>query len=93
MLGKLSPEEILRQVVEQLMAKDRPPERRDLIDELLHSMSCRAAVKAGDSLAIEEVVSLLLQRDLCQDSHHCPHGRPTALVFTKDELDRRFRRI
>jgi len=93
MLGKLSPEEILRQVVEQLMAKDRPPERRDLIDEMLHSMSCRAAIKAGDSLAIEEVVSLLLQRDLCQDSHHCPHGRPTALVFTKDELDRRFRRI
>ena len=93
MLGKLSPEEILRQVVEQLMAKDRPPERRDLIDELLHSMSCQAAIKAGDSLSIEEVVSLLLQRELCQDSHHCPHGRPTALVFTKDELDRRFRRI
>jgi DNA mismatch repair protein MutL len=79
--------------VEQLMAKDRPPERRDLIDELLHSMSCQAAIKAGDSLSIEEVVSLLLQRELCQDSHHCPHGRPTALVFTKDELDRRFRRI
>ena len=93
MLSKLSPEEILRQVVEQLMSKNRPPERRDLIDEMLHSMACRAAIKAGDSLSTEEVISLLLQRHLCQDAHHCPHGRPTALVFTKEELDRRFKRI
>ena len=93
MLGKLSPAEILRQVVEQLVAENRPPERRDLIDELLHSMACRAAIKAGDSLSLDEVISLLLQRHLCQDAHHCPHGRPTALVFTKEELDRRFKRI
>ncbi len=93
MLGKLSPAEILRQVVEQLMAENRPPERRELIDELLHSMACRAAIKAGDSLSLDEVISLLLQRHLCQDAHHCPHGRPTALVFTKEELDRRFKRI
>jgi len=93
MLGKISPAEILRQVVEQLVAENRPPERRDLIDELLHSMACKAAVKAGDSLSLDEVVSLLLQRHLCQDAHHCPHGRPTALVFTKEELDRRFKRI
>jgi DNA mismatch repair protein MutL len=93
MLEKLSPAEILRQVVEQLVAENRPPERRDLIDELLHSMACRAAIKAGDSLSLDEVISLLLQRHLCQDAHHCPHGRPTALVFTKEELDRRFKRI
>jgi DNA mismatch repair protein MutL len=93
MLEKISPGEILRQVVEQLVAENRPPERRDLIDELLHSMACKAAVKAGDSLSLDEVISLLLQRHLCQDAHHCPHGRPTALVFTKEELDRRFKRI
>ena len=93
MLGKLSPEEILRQVVEQLMAENRPPERRDLIDKMLHSMACRAAIKAGDSLSTEEVISLLRERHLCQDAHHCPHGRPSALVFTKEELDRRFKRI
>ena len=93
MLGKLSPADILRQVVEQLMAENRAPERRDLIDELLHSMACRAAIKAGDSLSLDEVINLLLQRHLCQDAHHCPHGRPTALVFTKEELDRRFKRI
>ena len=87
------PREVLRQVAVQLADGERVPEKRDLIDELLHSMACRAAIKAGDSLSLDEVISLLLQRHLCQDAHHCPHGRPTALVFTKEELDRRFKRI
>jgi DNA mismatch repair protein MutL len=36
---------------------------------------------------------LLAQRHLAQDHHHCPHGRPTTLVFTREQLDRQFKRI
>jgi DNA mismatch repair protein MutL len=93
MLANLNPGEMLRQVVEQLLAGGRLPEPRDLLDALLHMISCKAAVKAGDRLAPEEVTALLEQRHLCQDAHHCPHGRPTALVFTREELDKRFKRI
>jgi len=92
MLANLAPADMLRQVVEQLITSSRTPERRDLVDELLHMISCKAAIKAGDRLAPEEVTSLLEQRHHYQDSHHCPHGRPTALVFTREELDRRFKR-
>jgi DNA mismatch repair protein MutL len=92
MLANLSPAEMLRQVVEQLLAGSRTPERRDLVDELLHMIACKAAIKAGDRLAPEEITALLEQRRHYQDSHHCPHGRPTALVFTREELDRRFLR-
>jgi DNA mismatch repair protein MutL len=35
----------------------------------------------------------LEHRGLAQDHHHCPHGRPTALVFTREQLDRQFKRI
>jgi DNA mismatch repair protein MutL len=92
MLRNVSPGELLRQVVDQMMAGGQTPQRRDLLDELLHMISCKAAVKAGDRLSADEVTALLEQRHLCQDAHHCPHGRPTALVFTREELDRRFRR-
>ena len=61
-----------------MMEGGKGPARRDLLDELLHMMSCKAAVKAGDPLSPEEVSALLEQRDLCQDAHHCPHGRPTV---------------
>jgi DNA mismatch repair protein MutL len=92
MLANLAPADMLRQVVEQLLATTRTPERRDLLDELLHMIACKAAIKAGDRLAPEEITALLEQRHHYQDSHHCPHGRPTALVFTREELDRRFKR-
>jgi DNA mismatch repair protein MutL len=93
MLAKIAPEKILRHAVDLLLSGGKSPDRRDLLDELLHMMSCKAAVKAGDPLAFEEVQELLEQRQYYQDSHHCPHGRPTALLFSCDELDRRFKRI
>jgi DNA mismatch repair protein MutL len=92
MLANLSPAETLRQVVELLVSSPRTPERRDLIDELLHMIACKAAIKAGDHLSGEEITALLEQRHCYQDAHHCPHGRPTALVFSREELDRRFKR-
>lgn len=92
MLAGCSPAELLRSVVERLTAGGRLPERRDLLDELLHMLSCKAAIKAGDPLAPEEISALLRERHLAQDSHHCPHGRPTELVFTREELDRQFKR-
>ncbi|MBL8827291.1 MAG: DNA mismatch repair endonuclease MutL [Planctomycetaceae bacterium] len=92
MLRHFRPAEVLRAMVDQLASGNRQLERRDLIDELLHMMSCKAAVKAGDPLTPDEVDALLEQRHLAQDTHHCPHGRPTMLVFTKEELDKQFKR-
>ncbi len=90
MLANLDPAELLQQVAQQLTEGARPPDRRDLFDELLHMVSCKAAIKAGDHLSTEEITALLEHRHLVQDAHHCPHGRPTTLVFTREELDRRF---
>lgn len=92
-LGRVAPEEVLRQAIAQLAGGGGQLSQRELVDELLHMMACKAAVKAGDPLAPEEVAALLAQRTDYADTHHCPHGRPTALIFTEKELDRRFRRI
>lgn len=93
MLGKLDPEPIVRDLVERLDTPGKQPDRRDLLDEMLHMMSCKAAIKAGHRLSPEEMEMLLRKRHLVQDAHHCPHGRPTALVLSRDELDRQFGRL
>lgn len=93
MLANWRPAEVLRDLVEKLLSGGKQPEMRDLLDELLHMIACKAAVKFGDRLTPEEIEALLAQRHLAQDSHHCPHGRPTALVFTREDLDRQFKRI
>ena len=93
MLANIPPAEVLRAVLEQILTGVKRPDQRDLLDELLHTIACKAAIKAGDHLAPEEITALLEQRHLVEDAHHCPHGRPTALVFTREELDKRFKRI
>jgi len=93
LLGRVSPAELVRQAVDRFQSGDGRADLGDLVDELLHMMACKAAVKAGDPLTPEEVAALLEHRTLCRDAHHCPHGRPTALVFTRGELDKRFKRV
>jgi DNA mismatch repair protein MutL len=93
MLANLPPAEMLRLLLEPLLSAGKTPDHQDLLDELLHTIACKAAIKAGDRLAPEEIESLLLQRHLAHDSHHCPHGRPAALIFTREELDRQFKRV
>jgi DNA mismatch repair protein MutL len=92
LLGRRPPHEIFRGVVDHLVTQERPPTRDALLHNLTATMACKAAVKAGDKLSPEEVAYLLHLRQLAEDSHHCPHGRPTSLVFSRQELDKQFRR-
>jgi DNA mismatch repair protein MutL len=92
MLANIQPVEMVRDLLERLLQGGKRPERRELLDDLLHTIACKAAIKAGDRLSPAEIASLLEQRHLVADSHHCPHGRPAALVFTREELDKQFKR-
>ncbi|MFN9372674.1 MAG: DNA mismatch repair endonuclease MutL [Planctomycetaceae bacterium] len=93
MLRRLDPAVLLKDLSEQILETGRDPSRRDMLDSLLHMMSCKGAVKAGQRLTPDEIDSLLAQRHLIDDAHHCPHGRPTALTLSRAELDRQFGRL
>ena len=84
---------ILRDLAGKLEESDGKTSRRDLLDNMMHTMACRAAIKAGQRLAPEEMQELLKQRHSVQDSHHCPHGRPTSLNLSQMTLDKQFGRL
>jgi len=92
MLANIDPAALVRDVLARLLESGGNVSRRELMDGLLHTIACKAAVKAGQRLSAEEMQALLARRELARDHHHCPHGRPTALVLTREELDRRFGR-
>ncbi|MBY0522413.1 MAG: DNA mismatch repair endonuclease MutL [Gemmataceae bacterium] len=92
-LGHRSPQGILKAVVDHLVTQERPPTREVLLNDLLSLMACHAAVRAGDRLTADQISALVAQRSLANDTHHCPHGRPTTLLFSKHDLDRQFRRV
>jgi DNA mismatch repair protein MutL len=93
LLGRRDPQAVLRAVVDHLMTNDRLPAREVLFNGLLSLMACHAAVRSGDRLTPEEMRALVARRELADDTHHCPHGRPTALLFSKHDLERQFRRV
>jgi DNA mismatch repair protein MutL len=62
------------------------------LHEIVDMMACKAAVKAGDSLAPAEIRSLLAMRESIERSTACPHGRPTSIRIARGELERRFGR-
>lgn len=92
MLSRAPAAGLLREMVEPLIEAGKSPSQRELLDSLLNRMACHAAVKAGDRLTPAEIEALMAQWDATENAHHCPHGRPTALIFTREELDRRFKR-
>jgi len=81
-------------VVEEILTRleaAATPSTEVIVEEVLHSLACRAAIKAGERLSQAEVDRLVRDRHVAASSH-CPHGRPTTLTLTSRELDRQFRR-
>ncbi len=61
--------------------------------EKVASMSCKAAVKGSQhfsSAEMEELLGRLLELD---NPYHCPHGRPTIISMSRNEIEKKFRRI
>lgn len=55
--------------------------------------ACKAAVKGGGELSVEEAQSLVTQLFACEDPYHCPHGRPTIFSISRKDLEKKFKRI
>ena len=61
-------------------------------DEVLHTVACKAAIKAGwknDEAELLAVAKAVMSRD---DLKHCPHGRPICITLSKKQLERQFKR-
>ena len=66
-------------------------EVKDIREEIIISMSCKGAVKAGQKLDMEEMENMV--RRLHEvGKYTCPHGRPIIVKLSKDELDKMFGR-
>ena len=67
--------------------------RRDLMrDEILQTISCKAAIKAGWDTDPAEL-QVLVDKVASGEIKYCPHGRPVAVTLTRKELDKQFKRI
>jgi len=89
-LAKKSPEKVVRAVLDDLGSERKTG--TDLKKAMAQSMACRAAVMSGDRLSDREAEGLLEQLLRCRDKYSCPHGRPTFIKISRQDLDRQFGR-
>ncbi|MBQ1171242.1 MAG: DNA mismatch repair endonuclease MutL [Lachnospiraceae bacterium] len=65
----------------------------DVILLKIASMSCKASVKGNQKMSYEEAKALLKQLFALDNPYHCPHGRPTMFSMSRQELEKKFKRI
>ena len=63
-----------------------------LRDNLLHTIACKAAIKAGWHTEGAEAAHLVAEILSRTDIKYCPHGRPVCIELTKSQLERQFKR-
>ena len=82
---------VLTEIAEGIISTGRVS--NDRLEHIFHTVSCRAAVKAGNSISRTEMQSLAERVLSDKDIMYCPHGRPVAFEIKKKELEKQFGRI
>jgi DNA mismatch repair protein MutL len=91
-LGSLEDHGAIREAISALFTDEfrTAPDRREAVTYVI---ACRGAVKAGVLLTRDQQRRLLAQLARTKTPWTCPHGRPTVIAFSKQKLDRMFRRV
>ncbi|PJZ49132.1 DNA mismatch repair endonuclease MutL [Leptospira saintgironsiae] len=64
----------------------------ELYDLMAKCVACRSAVKKGDQLSDHLIAEMLNRLSYCENPSRCPHGRPTLVKLTREDLERMFHR-
>ena len=70
----------------------RRENKQSVRDEVLHTVACKAAIKAGWQTSENELKALAAQVMKRDDLKHCPHGRPICITLSKKQLEKQFKR-
>lgn len=75
-----------------IIISDNNFDKKKFIDKAATSMACHMSVKAHTYISLEEAKYLLDNIRYCNNPFTCPHGRPTIIAFSKDQLIKMFKR-
>jgi len=89
LLGRARIGEVLAELLDDL---GEGKEHGDRQERLLATMACKAAVKAGQTLGMEEMRAIVERLETTSRPRTCPHGRPTMILLSTSALERQFGR-
>ena len=71
----------------------RRTDKSTVRDEVLHTVACKAAIKAGWTTSSPELQALVATVMSREDLKYCPHGRPICISLSKKQLEKQFKRV
>jgi DNA mismatch repair protein MutL len=89
---KLDYRQMLTDLIDGLMQDGRMTDM-DILTEKVASMSCKAAIKGNNEISYEEAKELMEELMKADNPYNCPHGRPTLIVMSKYDIEKKFKRI
>jgi DNA mismatch repair protein MutL len=84
---------VVRQMVAELAEVDKSEKLSQHLEERLATIACHSVIRANRQLEMHEMRALLRDLDETDFATQCPHGRPVLLEFSREELERLFKRM
>lgn len=75
------------------LVEDGLSKTSEMITDKVASMSCKAAIKGNHKISYNEAEELMAEMMEAENPYNCPHGRPTLIMMSKYEIEKKFHRI
>ena len=85
-------EKVLNNLVEQVVQKQKDFRIEKFNEEAIKMLSCKMAIKANTNMSIEEMENIINDLRKCKNPYNCCHGRPSIIFYSREELDKMFKR-
>lgn len=85
-------EKILKNLVEQVIQRQKDFNITKFNEDSIKMLSCKMAVKANTNITIEEMEGIINDLRKCKNPYNCCHGRPSIIFYSREELDKMFKR-
>lgn len=85
-------EDITKKIIDVLLAEEHNFDLAKFNEHVSATVSCKASIKANTSLTMPEMENIIDDLRKCKNPFNCPHGRPTIIFYSKDEIEKQFKR-
>ena len=82
----------IKKVIELVIYKEKNFKLETFRDHLAATMACKMSIKANDFITIDEMKQLIDDLRKCKNPFNCPHGRPTVIFYSTNDIEKLFKR-
>ena len=82
----------IKKIIELVIEKEKKFDLNKFNDNIAATMACKMSIKANTNITMEEMENLLSDLRKCKNPFNCPHGRPTTICYSIEEMEKLFKR-